>query len=63
MSPSPEVAFPRLSAAEFAVLQPLATTQDYLDGETIFAPARPISIYSLLNPEKSISSIRPMAIG
>ena len=36
MSPSPEVAFPRLSAAEFAVLQPLATTQDYLDGETIF---------------------------
>ena len=36
MSPSQEVAFPRLSTAEFAVLKPLATAHDYVDGETIF---------------------------
>ena len=31
-----EAAFPRLSAAELAVLKPLATARDYADGETIF---------------------------
>jgi thioredoxin reductase (NADPH) len=36
MSPSQEVAFPRLSTAELAVLKPLATAHDYLDGETVF---------------------------
>jgi len=36
MSLSQEVAFPRLSTAELAVLKPLATADDYLDGETIF---------------------------
>src|SRR5262249_53298813 len=33
---SEEAAFPRLSAAELAVLKPLATAHDYADGETIF---------------------------
>src|ERR1700675_4431651 len=36
MSQSQEVAFPRLSTAEFAVLKSLATAHDYVDGETIF---------------------------
>jgi thioredoxin reductase (NADPH) len=36
MSQSEEVAFPRLSPAELAVLKPLATAHDYVDGETIF---------------------------
>jgi thioredoxin reductase (NADPH) len=36
MSHSQEVAFPRLSTAELAVLKPLATSHDYDDGETIF---------------------------
>src|SRR6202795_1494457 len=36
MSQSQEVAFPQLSTAEIAVLKPLATAHDYLDGETVF---------------------------
>jgi thioredoxin reductase (NADPH) len=36
MSPSQEVAFPRLSSAELAILKPLATAHDYADGETVF---------------------------
>src|SRR5437762_14333090 len=36
MFPSEEVAFPRLSTAEIAVLKPLATAHDYVDGDTIF---------------------------
>ena len=36
MAPSQEVAFPRLSTAELAVLKPLATAHDYVDGETVF---------------------------
>src|ERR1700675_4994171 len=36
MSQSQEVAFPQLSTAELAVLKPLATAHDYVDGETIF---------------------------
>src|SRR6202795_230807 len=36
MSQSQEVAFPQLSTAELAVLKPLATAHDYLDGGTIF---------------------------
>ncbi len=36
MSPSQEVAFPRLSTPELAVLKPLATPRDYDDGETVF---------------------------
>src|SRR5256714_988080 len=31
-----EVAFPQLSTAELAVLKPLATAHDYVDGETVF---------------------------
>src|SRR6266850_303166 len=31
-----ETAFPRLSTAELAVLKPLGTAHDYVDGETIF---------------------------
>src|SRR5882672_8357212 len=36
MSLNQDVAFPRLSNAEMAVLKALATAQDYSDGETIF---------------------------
>src|SRR6202795_5079020 len=36
MSLSQEIAFPRRSTAELAVLKPLATAHDYVDGETIF---------------------------
>src|SRR5271154_5733209 len=36
MSLSQEVAFPRLTTAEIAVLKPLATAHDYVDGETVF---------------------------
>src|SRR6266446_6958690 len=36
MSQSQEDAFPRLSAAELAVLKPLSTAHDYADGETVF---------------------------
>jgi len=36
MSLSEEAAFPRLSATELAVLKPLGTAHDYVDGETIF---------------------------
>src|SRR4051794_11381227 len=36
MSSSEELAFPRLSPAELAVLKPLATAHDYKDGETVF---------------------------
>jgi thioredoxin reductase (NADPH) len=36
MSQSEEVAFPRLSAPELALLKPLATPHDYTDGETVF---------------------------
>jgi len=36
MSLSEEAAFPRLSTAELAVLKPLGTAHDYVDGETIF---------------------------
>src|SRR5271166_3907454 len=36
MSLNHEVAFPRLSNAEIAVLKPLATPHDYVDGETVF---------------------------
>src|SRR4029077_4393157 len=36
MASSEEVAFPRLSTAELAVLKPLATAHDYTDGETVF---------------------------
>ena len=37
MSPSQEVvAFPQLTTAELAVLKPLATAHDYVDGETVF---------------------------
>ncbi len=36
MAASEEVAFPRLSTAELAVLKPLATAHDYGDGETVF---------------------------
>jgi thioredoxin reductase (NADPH) len=36
MSVSQEVAFPRLSTAEVAVLKSLATAHDYVDGEIIF---------------------------
>jgi thioredoxin reductase (NADPH) len=31
-----EVAFPRLTSAEIALVKPLATVRDYADGETIF---------------------------
>ena len=31
-----EVAFPRLTSAEVALVRPLATARDYADGETIF---------------------------
>ena len=31
-----EVAFPRLTSAEVALVKPLATARDYADGETIF---------------------------
>ena len=31
-----EVAFPRLTSAELAVVKPLGTARDYADGETIF---------------------------
>jgi thioredoxin reductase (NADPH) len=36
MSLSEETAFPRLTAAEIAILKPLATAHDYADGETVF---------------------------
>src|SRR5580658_3567417 len=36
MSTNQETAFPRLSAAELAVLKPLATAHDYVDGDVIF---------------------------
>src|SRR5436190_14012363 len=36
MAPNEEAAFPRLSNAEVAVLKPLATAHDYVDGETVF---------------------------
>lgn len=36
MSSSQEVAFPRLSPAELAVLKPLATFHDYTDGDIVF---------------------------
>src|SRR6267378_2109108 len=36
MAQPQEVAFPHLSAAELAVLKPLATARDYADGETVF---------------------------
>ncbi len=36
MSLMEETAFPRLTAAEIAILKPLATAQDYADGETVF---------------------------
>lgn len=36
MSVNQETAFPRLTAAELAVLKPLATAQDYADGEVVF---------------------------
>ena len=36
MSTSQETAFPRLSTAELAVLKPLATAHDYVDGDIIF---------------------------
>src|SRR5580658_3270629 len=36
MSTNQETAFPRLSAAELAVLKPLATAHDFADGEVIF---------------------------
>src|ERR1700686_3419427 len=41
MSLSQEVAFPRLSTAEIAVLKPLATAHDYVDGESIFRAGQP----------------------
>ena len=40
MSTSHETAFPQLSTAELAVLQPLATSHDYADGEVIFRAGR-----------------------
>ncbi len=36
MASSEEIAFPKLSTAELAVLKPLATPHDYADGETVF---------------------------
>jgi len=36
MTQTQEVAFPRLTAAEIALVRPLATAHDYADGETIF---------------------------
>jgi thioredoxin reductase (NADPH) len=36
MFQSQDVAFPQLTTAELAVLKPLATAHDYVDGETIF---------------------------
>ena len=36
MTSSEQVAFPKLSTAEIAVLKSLATSHDYADGETIF---------------------------
>jgi len=36
MSTSQETAFPRLSSAELAVLKPLATARDYVDGDIVF---------------------------
>src|SRR5262245_41203123 len=36
MAAGEEVAFPRLTSAEIAVLKPLATPRDYVDGETVF---------------------------
>jgi thioredoxin reductase (NADPH) len=41
MSVIPEVAFPILTPAEFAVLKPLATEREYADGETIFRAGEP----------------------
>ena len=36
MSVSEVTAFPRLTAAEIAILKPLATPREYADGETMF---------------------------
>jgi len=36
MAQNEEVAFPRLTSAELALVEPLATARDYADGETIF---------------------------
>jgi thioredoxin reductase (NADPH) len=36
MSLSEQTAFPELTAAEIAILKPLATARDYADGETVF---------------------------
>src|ERR1700692_2420848 len=36
MAPIEEVAFPRLTSGELALVEPLATPRDYADGETIF---------------------------
>jgi thioredoxin reductase (NADPH) len=36
MSSSQKTAFPRLSAAELAILKPLATAHDYADGDIVF---------------------------
>src|SRR5262245_30806508 len=41
MSLRQEVAFPRLSTAELAVLKPLATEHEYADGETVFRAGQP----------------------
>src|SRR5437870_5734999 len=41
MSHSQDAAFPQLSAAELAVLKPLATAHDYVDGETVFRAGQP----------------------
>jgi thioredoxin reductase (NADPH) len=36
MTQTEEVAFPRLTSAELALVKPLATVRDYADGETVF---------------------------
>src|SRR5580698_160446 len=36
MAPIEDVAFPRLTSGEIALVKPLATACDYADGETIF---------------------------
>jgi thioredoxin reductase (NADPH) len=41
MPPSQDTAFPQLTAAEIKILKPLATAQDYADGETVFRAGQP----------------------
>src|ERR1700742_3885345 len=41
MSSTEQVAFPKLSPAEFSVLKSLATSHEYADGEAVFRAGQP----------------------